>query len=254
MTNAVWICAAGLGASSLIGSALGLVVRKIPHRLNDVFLGFCAGMMIAASIVCLVMPSVEMVWPWGWWEIVIGLAIGILIIGALDKLVPHIHQLAGIDPDGHNGGTVRKSADKVLLFVLAIAIHKLPEGIATGIVFDGPDIKDAITVGASIALQNVPEGLVVVTPLLMVGVSLRRAAVAGLMVAAIEVIGVLVGYWLGALSHLLLPFMLSAAGGAMLYVISDEMIPETHAHGYERAATIALILGVMCMLFIQQIA
>lgn len=254
MSNEIWICAAGLGAASLLGSGLGLVVKRIPHRLNDVFLGFCAGMMVAASIVCLIMPAVEESWPGGWWQVLLGLAGGILVVGVLDRVVPHLHQLAGIDPDGHHGERVDGAADKVLLFVMAIAIHKLPEGIATGIVFDGRDLADAYTVAVSIAVQNVPEGLVVVTPMLMVGVGLWRAALAGLAVAAIEVAGVFAGYYLGGVSTLLLPFLLSVAGGAMLYVISDEMIPETHSHGYERGATVALVTGVAAMLFIQQLA
>ncbi|WP_287212082.1 ZIP family metal transporter [Muribaculum sp.] len=251
MINQVLISAAGLGIASLLGSAIGLLIKKISHRLNDIFLGFCAGMMLAASIVCLIMPAIEMVSPIQWWQIIAGVAAGVGLICALDYVTPHLHHLTGIDPEIHHSN--KASINRILLFVLAIAIHKLPEGMATGIVFEGGNEQNALAVSLSIALQNIPEGMVVVTPLLMIGVGYFRTTFVAFIVAGIEVAGVYLGYVLGGLSEVLLPFMLSMAGGAMLYVISDEMIPETHAHGFQKSATCALVIGVMAMLAIRAV-
>lgn len=248
------LCATGLGLASLIGSAMGLLVKKIPHRWNDVFLGFCAGMMLTASLVCLIVPAVEMAGCGGWWQPLAGVGAGVALIALLDRLMPHLHHLTGIDgcacgEEPH--GAAGQSIDRILLFVMAIAIHKIPEGLAAGVVFDGADMGNAYTVALTIALQNIPEGMVVVTPLLMIGVSYLRVVGIGIAVALMEIAGVVAGYLVGDISAALLPVVTAAAGGAMLYVISDEMIPETHSHGYEKQATYALVAGVMCMLYIQ---
>ncbi len=137
--------------------------------------------------------------------------------------------------------------------MLAIAIHKFPEGMATGVTFDGHNVDNAWAVTISIALQNIPEGLVVVTPLLLIGVSRLRTVGVALAIAAIELSGVFVGYFLGTISSALLPALLGVAGGAMLYVLSDEMIPETHAHGFQKQATYALVAGVLTLLIIRQL-
>lgn len=246
--NELLICAAGLGLSSLLGSVIGLVVRHIPHNWNDVFLGFCAGMMLTASIVCLIVPAVDMCSPVAWWQIVAGVATGVALIGILDRFMPHLHHLSGLkEVEMHKNNA---SLNRTLLFVMAIAIHKLPEGLATGISFNG-DQGNAVAVAITIALQNIPEGMVVVTPLLMAGVRFRNTAMIAFSVAVLEVAGVFAGFFIGDISSLFLPFMLSTAGGAMLYVISDEMIPETHSHGYQKQATYALVVGVLTMLFIE---
>lgn len=247
------ICAGGLGLASLAGSTAGMVVRRIPHKWNDIFLGFCAGMMLTAALVCLIVPAVEMAGRGGWWQPVIGVILGVALIAVLDRITPHLHHIAGIDDhiheESHTGAN--KSINRVLLFVMAIAIHKFPEGLATGVVFDGGNMSNAYTVAITIAIQNIPEGMVVVTPLIMIGVSYLRVLGVSLAVAMLEVAGVLAGYFLGDISSSLLPALTALAGGAMLYVISDEMIPETHSHGFEKHATYALVAGVMAMLYIQ---
>lgn len=248
MTTELLTCATGLGLSSLLGSLIGLVIRRIPHNWNDVLLGFCAGMMLTASIVCLIMPAIEMC-DWAqWWQVALGVVTGVALIGILDRFTPHLHHLSGIkEIEDH---TSYASLNRTLLFVMAIALHKLPEGLATGISFNG-DQGNAIAVTITIALQNIPEGMVVVTPLLMAGVRFINTLLIAIAIAAIEVFGVFAGYFIGDISALLLPFMLAIAGGAMLYVISDEMIPETHAHGFQKYATYALVGGVILMLFIE---
>ncbi|MBD5269999.1 MAG: ZIP family metal transporter [Muribaculaceae bacterium] len=245
----LFITAAGLGLSSLLGSAIGLIVRRIPHRWNDIFLGFCAGMMLTASIVCLIMPAVESSGLGGIWQVAAGVAAGVLLIGLLDKFTPHLHHLSGIkEEEEHRVSTA--SLNRTLLFVLAIALHKLPEGLATGISLNGAQ-DNAFAVALTIALQNIPEGMVVVTPLLMSGVKFLNTTLIAIAIAVLEVVGVFLGFALGEISAILLPFMLSLAGGAMLYVISDEMIPETHSHGFQKAATYALVAGVVTMLVIE---
>lgn len=254
MFNQLLICAIGLGLSSLLGSVIGMAVRRIPHKLNDIFLGFCAGMMLAASLVCLIMPSIEMAGLSGWWQPLIGVVAGVMLVAVLDRITPHLHHIAGVDWSIEEPHTSRnKSIDRVLLFVMAIAIHKFPEGLATGIVFDGGNMSNAYSVAITIALQNIPEGMVVVTPLIMIGSSFGRVLTVSLAIAVLEVAGVMAGYFLGDISSAVLPMLTALAGGAMLYVISDEMIPETHSHGFEKPATYALVGGVMLMLYIQQI-
>jgi len=248
------VCAGGLGLASLLGSTAGLAVRKIPHRWNDIFLGFCAGMMLTASLVCLIMPAVEMAGRGGWWQPLAGVALGVFLVALLDRITPHIHHLTGLDCESGGGAACEggdRSIDRVLLFVMAVAIHKFPEGLATGVVFDGDNLGNAYTVAITIALQNIPEGMVVVTPLLMIGVSYLRVIGVSLAIALMEIAGVLAGYFIGEISSALLPAMTAVAGGAMLYVISDEMISETHSHGFQKPATYALVAGVMCMLYIQ---
>lgn len=248
MTTDLLISAAGLGLSSLLGSVIGLAVKRIPHRWNDIFLGFCAGMMLTAAIVCLIYPAVEMSRGWGWLQVAAGVAAGVALIGVLDRFTPHLHHLSGVKEEERHVST--DSLNRTLLFVMAIALHKLPEGLATGVSFNG-DEGNALAVALTIALQNVPEGMVVVTPLIMAGVRWGNTVMIAVGVALLEVAGVFAGYFIGDISSLLLPFMLSTAGGAMLYVISDEMIPETHSHGFQKPATYALVAGVLVMLMIE---
>lgn len=238
-----------LGGASLLGSAIGLFVRRIPHKWNDIFLGLCAGMMLAASIVCLIMPAVDECSYANQWQVILGVVAGMLLIGILDRLTPHLHYLSGMrEEESHINNS---SLNRTLLFVMAIALHKLPEGMATGISFNG-STGNAMAISLTIALQNIPEGMVVVTPLLVAGVRYANALGIAVGVAFLEVIGVYTGYFIGDLSNLFLPFLLATAGGAMLYVISDEMIPETHSHGYQKPATYALVTGVLLMLIIEK--
>ena len=246
----IW-CAAGLGLSSMLGSACGLVFKRIPHKWNDIFLGFCAGMMLTASLACLIMPGMEATSGWGVWQVVAGVGGGVLLVGVLDYFTPHLHNITRIDPEQHHGPT---AINKVLLFVMAIAIHKLPEGMATGIALDETNPGNSMAITLAIALQNIPEGMVVVTPLIVIGVKFLRVLGVAAAVALLEIVGVFAGYFLGNISEVLLPTLLGLAGGAMLYVISDEMIPETHSHGFQKEATYALIAGVVIMLIIQKFA
>lgn len=242
----IWISAAGLALATVIGALLGFFIKELPHKWNDGILGLCAGLMLAVSTVGLILPAAESAGIQRWWLILIGVILGMVFLNLLDLLTPHLHKITGLDAEVHKNNA---SIDKVLLFVLAVALHKLPEGIAAGVGFNADDVSNAWTVSLGIALQNIPEGMVVIAPLLIAGVSKVRTFIISLSIAMLEVVGVWIGYGIGAISEFLLPVMLSMAGGAMLYVVSDEMIPETHAHGYEKIATYALIIGFVTLIF-----
>lgn len=243
----IWISAAGLSLATVIGSALGFIIKELPHRWNDAVLGFCAGVMLAASTVGLILPAAESAGIGRWWLVLAGVMLGVLFLNVLDLLTPHLHKITGLDTEEHRHNA---SLNHILLFVMAIALHKLPEGIAAGVGFNSAETSDAWAVTLGIALQNIPEGMVVIAPLLLAGVSKLRTFVISLGIALLEVLGVWIGYGIGAISAFLLPVMLAFAGGAMLYVVSDEMIPETHAHGYQKLATYALILGFVMLTFV----
>jgi ZIP family zinc transporter len=167
-------------------------------------------------------------------------------LNLLDKLVPHLHRLAGVDQEAHPDDTAK--LNKILLFVMAIAIHNLPEGIAAGVGFGSGNDSHALTIAAGIALQNIPEGMVIIAPMLAAGVSPKRTFLCAMATGLVEVVGTLLGYFAVTVASAILPFALAFAGGTMLYVISDEMIPETHAHGAQRGATYALLVGFCLML------
>ena len=246
--NQVWISAAGLSLATIIGSVIGFLVKSLPHKWNDAILGFCAGVMLAASTVGLILPAAQDAGSSRWWLILIGVILGMLLLNVLDLVTPHLHKLTGLEEEEHRNNA---SLNHVLLFVLAIALHKLPEGIAAGVGFNAADSTDAWAVTLGIAIQNVPEGMVVIAPLLIAGVSKIRTFLISLVIALLEVVGVWIGYGMGAISPILLPVMLALAGGAMLSVVSDEMIPETHAHGYQKLATYALVLGFVSLVFLE---
>ena len=178
--------------------------------------------------------------------------VGALFLNVLDFLTPHLHTITGLDPEQHKSN---QKLNRVLLFVMAIALHKLPEGIAAGVSMSPmQDGEVDWSVSFGIALQNIPEGMVIIAPLLLAGVSSIRTLLISLSIGLLEIVGVWLGYGLGTISAALLPMLLGFAGGAMLYVTSDEMIPETHAHGYQKQATYAILLGFVTLLLIEFLA
>ena len=243
----VFLTALGVGGATLLGALLGFLFKKISHRAGDIILSFAAGVMLAAAVLGLVIPSVEYGGGGakGLAVAIVGIFLGALTVNTFDKLVPHLHKLTGIDPENAEKGG---KADKVLLFVLAIAIHNLPEGIAAGVGFGTGNTADGILIAAGIALQNIPEGIAIIAPMLSAGIKPRRTFLIAAATGAVEVVGTLFGYMAVTLAQAILPFGLAFAGGTMLYIISDEMIPETHAHGSERGATYALLVGFCLML------
>ena len=248
--NSVWISAIGLCGATLIGAILGFGIKKLPHKWNDTVLGYCAGIMLAASTLGLIVPAFDEASTSGWWMVVIGVMVGALFLNVLDFVTPHLHHITGLDEEQHRNNA---SLNHILLFVMAIALHKLPEGMAAGVSMSdlsSGEVSWAVSLG--IALQNIPEGMVIIAPLFVAGVTRMRTLVISLSIGLLEVFGVWLGFALGSASATFLPIMLGFAGGAMLYVTSDEMIPETHAHGYQKQATYALLLGFMTLLLLEQ--
>ena len=241
----VLLTALGVGGATIFGSLVGFIFKKVSHRFSDIVLAFAAGVMLAASVLGLIIPSVEYGGDWGLLITVAGIFVGAVCLNLIDKLVPHMHKMVGVDSENHPKS---ESVSKVLLFVTAIAIHNLPEGIAAGVSFGTGNNSEAMLIAGGIALQNIPEGMVIIGPMLAAGISPKRTFLCALGTGLIEVAGTLLGYLAVTVASAILPFALAFAGGTMLYVISDEMIPETHAHGSERGATYALLIGFCVML------
>jgi len=240
----VLITALGVGGATIFGSLLGFVFKKISHKFSDTVLSFAAGVMLAAAVLGLVMPSLEYGGRFGLIITVAGIFAGALCLNVIDKIVPHLHRMVGSDIEPHKN----EGLSKILLFVMAIAIHNLPEGIAAGVGFGSGDVSQALVIAGGIALQNVPEGMVIIGPLLAAGVKPGRTFAIAMATGLVEVLGTLLGYLAVSISSAILPFGLAFAGGTMLYVISDEMIPETHHDGGSRGVTYALLAGFCVML------
>ena len=240
----VLLTALGVGGATIFGSLLGFIFKKISHKFSDIVLAFAAGVMLCAAITGLILPSLEEGGNAALPVSIAGIFCGALFLSLLDKLVPHLHRLAGVDQEAHpDSGKL----NKVLLFVMAIAIHNLPEGIAAGVGFGSGNDAQAFTIAAGIALQNIPEGMVIIGPMLAAGMSPKRTFVCAMATGVVEVLGTLLGYFAVSLSAAILPFALAFAGGTMLYVISDEMIPETH-HNDASGVTYSLLAGFCLML------
>ena len=242
----VILTALGVGGATLIGALIGFAFKKISHKFSDIVLSFAAGVMLSAAVINLIVPSLEMGGDYAVLVSVTGIFLGAIVLNVIDRLVPHLHKIAGPDIESHPSSA--QKINKVMLFVLAIAIHNFPEGIAAGVGFGSGNESEALIIAGGIALQNIPEGMVIIAPMLASGISKRRTLLIAAATGVIEVGGTFLGYFAVSISSAVLPFALAFAGGTMLYIISDEMIPETHAHGNERGATYALLVGFCLML------
>jgi len=242
----IWL---GSVASLVAGLATGagalpvLFTRRISDRFLDILLGFAAGVMLAATSFSLLVPSVELGGPW---VAVLGLLLGAVVLHVIDRFIPHFSPAFGVE-----GPPSRLS--RVWLFVLAITIHNFPEGLAVGVSFGSGDVAAGFVIATAIGLQNMPEGLAVAVPLVREGYSRRRALAYGTLTGLVEPLGGLLGAAIVAISRPLLPWGLAFAAGAMLFVIADEMIPESHRKGYKREATFGLIAGFIVMMLLDVI-
>lgn len=234
----VILTALGIGGATVVGAALGFLFKDASHKLSDCVLAFAAGVMLAAAVLGLILPSVEQGGRLGVLVSTLGIFSGAVCINFLDKAMPSLYKVGGAGERG----------ERVLLFVTAVAIHNLPEGIAAGVGFGTDSVNGALLIALGIALHNIPEGMVIISPLLSVGMRPRRVFLIAAATGLFEVVGTLVGYFAVSFSEAVLPFALAFAGGTMLYVISDEMIPETHSDGNQRGATYALLAGFCLML------
>ena len=242
----IWI---GAAASLLAGLATGagatpiLFTKKISDKLLDVMLGFSAGVMLAAASFSLILQAIDL---GGLWVSVFGIVLGALGLHLVDRFVPHFHPALGFE--GHPSRISR-----VWLFILAITIHNFPEGLAVGVSFGSGDVAAGLVIATAIGLQNMPEGLAVALPLVREKYPRRKALWYATLTGLVEPIGGLLGLTLVSLFTSLLAWGLAFAAGAMLFVVSDEMIPESHRKGFEREATFGLILGFVVMMLLDNL-
>ncbi len=244
----VWLTALGVGGATVAGAIFGFCFRKIPLRLNDAMTAFAAGVMLTAALFGLVAPALEGAGILQELTVAAGIGLGALALSATDGVLPHLHGFFG---KSHCSLEEKENLNHVLLFVLAMGIHNLPEGIAAGVSFGTGSTANALSVALGIAIQNIPEGMVIIPPMLGAGIPPGRAFFIALCTGLAEVFGTLIGYFAIEIASVLLPFILAFAGGTMIYVICHEMIPQTHAHGYEKTATYLFTAGVCIMLLFQ---
>jgi len=238
----VLITALGVGGATVAGAVIGFIFKDISAKFSNTVLAFAGGVMLLASINSLILPSLEYENKFSLIICITGIFLGAILIFLLDKLVPHITKITDKDTSSE------KKRNKVILFVLAIAIHNLPEGIAAGVGFGTGDVASAVTLALGIALQNIPEGMVIISPMLATGISPGKTFFYAALTGVIEIIGTFIGYFAVSVSYVFLPFALASAGGCMLYVISDEIIPETHGGENKRGVSFALLFGFCFML------
>jgi ZIP family zinc transporter len=239
----IWIgllASIGAGLATGAGALPVFFAQRISDRLLDALLGFSAGVMLAATCFSLIVPALDMSGPL---IVVAGVALGALTLHLVDRFVPHFHPATG--PEGRPS-----KLPKVWLFVVAITIHNFPEGLAVGMSFGNGDIAAGIAVALAIGLQNMPEGLAVALPLIREGYSHKKSVGYATLTGLVEPLGGLLGLVLVSVCVCMLPWGLAFAAGAMLFVVSDEMIPESHKKGFEREATFGLIVGFLVMLFL----
>ncbi|WP_167599384.1 ZIP family metal transporter [Halorussus marinus] len=242
---------------NLLGASLIFVWRNPSQRSMDGALGFAAGVMLAASFTSLIIPGIETYSNGNPIPVLAGVALGALFLDRSDALVPHAHYLLS---GGRRTDAASPSEDLpvddervagVVLFVLAITLHNMPEGLAVGVGFGSGDLGTAVPLMLAIGIQNIPEGFAVSVAAVNAGLNRRfYAAFTGLRSGVVEVpLAVLGAYAVGTVS-VLLPYAMGFAAGAMLFVISDEIVPETHAGGNERVATLGTIFGTIVMLYL----
>lgn len=228
---------------NLIGALVVLVWREPSERFLNTALGFAAGVMLTASFTSLILPGIERYG--SIWSVMIGIVLGAGFLDLADRWVPHMHMIMG-----HEGELdVRLRA--VWLFIIAITLHNMPEGLAVGVGFGSGDIANALSLMLAIGIQNIPEGLAVSVSALNAGMGRGfYASFVGIRAGLVEIPLALFGAWAVQVARPLLPYAMGFAAGAMLFVISDEIVPETHRTGHERSATFGLMFGVLVMLYL----
>lgn len=239
--------AAGFAATAL-GALPALALRSIPQRVEDAMLGFVAGMMLAASAFSLLLPGLEAGTQilggkgLGAAAVVAGMALGVLLMLGLDAFTPHEHTRAGPCGPGH------ERCSRIWLFVFAIALHNLPEGMAVGVAFSQADLAVGLPLATAIAVQDLPEGLAVALALRGAGFAPRTAVLVASGSGLLEPLGALIGVGLSSGLAVAYPVGLGLAAGAMLFVVSHEVIPETHRNGHQTPATVGLMGGFALMM------
>ena len=240
-----------VAAAATAGGALpAMFGKRMNQQWTDTTLGFAAGVMLSASFFSLILPGIAVAEEiYGSVVIAaltagIGIALGAAFVWSLDKILPHEHFKTGRE------GTDAWRIARIWLFVIAITIHNLPEGLSIGVAFGGGDATNGITVMTGISLQDIPEGLAVAVSLIGLGYTRLKAFVVTAMTGLVEALGGFLGAAAVTISSALLPWGLTFAAGAMLYIISHEIVPETHRNGHQNRATVGLIFGLILMMFL----
>lgn len=223
-----------------LGAALVFLVKKTSHRTRDALVGLSAGLMLSVTALNL-LPKALGPNDQNLLQVVIGIALGATALFIADTYMPHIHGFLAPDRP------LTKGMKTTLMLVTALVIHNFPEGFATGTAYAGGVTVFGNTVALGIALQNVPEGFLVSVPLKSQGYSTRGSFIVGALSGFIEPVCSITALVVVGLFQMLLPYALAFAAGAMLYVIFDEMVPESHSHGFERAATASFMIGFILM-------
>ncbi|HOJ77930.1 MAG TPA: ZIP family metal transporter [Bacillota bacterium] len=242
------ICSLAAGLLTGVGALPVFFKRDISRKLLDSFLGFAAGVMLAATSFSLIVPAIEAGGGgvYGALITLIGIVIGGVFVDVIDRCFPDTNLYLG---PSKNHSNLRK----IWLFTLAITIHNFPEGLAVGVGFGSGSIANGLSLAIAIGLQNIPEGLAVALPFLCEGFPVGKAFLIALLTGLVEPLGGLLGVGLVNLARPLLPLGLSFAAGAMLFVISHEIIPETHKEESSKLTTHSLIIGFVIMMFLDNV-
>jgi ZIP family zinc transporter len=240
----------GAGLATTLGALPALLIGRISDQVQDVMLGFAAGVMLAASFFSLILPGLTAAEGQGFGEVaaagivILGILFGALCLWLVHRYAPHEHFIAG--PEGpHTEKLLR-----IWLFIIAITLHNFPEGLAVGVGFGGGDIGNGMALAVGIGLQNVPEGLAVALALLTLHYSRLQALLVATLTGLVEPVGGVIGVGAVTFAEPLLPWGLAFAAGAMIFVISDEIIPETHRRGLQTQGTAGLMVGLVVMMFL----
>ena len=238
------------GLATGVGALPALFFKDISDKLFNSLLGAAAGVMLAATAFSLLVPGIEYgnaLWPGnGLWIVSFGMLIGALFLHIADQHLPHLHfdSVPSANTD---------SLQKIWLFIIAITIHNFPEGMTVGVSFGSGDMNNGIVLAIAIALQNIPEGLAVALPLVGLGYNKWKAVGIATLTGLVEPVGGLLGITMVSVFSSVLPFAMGFAAGAMLFVISEEIIPETHSKGRSRYATFSLMIGFIIMMTLDNI-
>ena len=239
LVGSVSLAALGVGGATVFGAALGFVFKKISEKYGSLIMYFASGVMLASAMLGLILPSLELGGDLAPLVTVPAIFVGALVLDFFEKILP----------DERAGAfcLTEKNARPVMLFVMAIALHNLPEGMAAGVGFHTGDFKDALFISLGIAFQNLPEGMVLISPMLSLGISKKKTFLYACLTGVIEVFGTFIGYFAVGLAKMVLPFALALAGGTMIYVISEDMMRERGGEG-EGLCGYALLIGFSLML------
>jgi ZIP family zinc transporter len=238
------------GLATPLGALPVLFTRQINERLEGIFLGFGGGVMLAATCFSLIVPGTKIAMDLGHSHLVAalimvaGILTGALFLELAHRFFPHEHFFKG--SEGENSRQMKR----IWLFITAITIHNFPEGLAVGVGFSNGSVSNGLALTAGIGLQNMPEGLVVALSLISQSYSVGYSLLISLLTGLVEPIGGLVGMGIVSIAQALLPWGMAFAAGAMLFVISDEIIPESHRQGFEREGTLGIVIGFVLMLLL----